>query len=146
MTERNLNRQQFSSNLYHSCYVGTHQEVVFDNGILTLPDEITRTLRERQPNIGKSGLVATIEKFEGDLKAIRIWDIKSPTEKLARHKFSYRIKAQTTPDDEVELIIPHPIAEKALLHSRVYLAASDDGETFTIWPYDTYFKAIGSRC
>ncbi|MBS3147317.1 hypothetical protein J4219_00365 [Candidatus Woesearchaeota archaeon] len=146
MTASNNTRQQASDNLYHSRYVGTHMDVPFNNGILTLPADISQTLLERQSDIGKSCLVATIDKFEGDFKALRIWDIKSPLKEFSKHKVSYRIRAQKAPEDELQFIIPHQIAEKTLLHSRVYLAASDDGETFTIWPYDTYFRAIGSKC
>ena len=146
MTAGNTNRQQTADNLHRSSYVGTYSNVPFDNGILILPIDISQTLQERQQDICKSGLVATIDKFEGDFKALRIWDIKSPLKEFSKHKVSYRIRAQKSPEDELHLIIPHPVAEKALLHSRVYIAASDDGETFTVWPYDTYFKAIGSKC
>ena len=139
------------SNPYRNLYTGTFLDIRLnhDNWIY-LPTDLCATLSQRQ----KTGnLEGTISHIHGDITCLRIIDSKSGYKFIQyeeedlkpigldyyhdvsrKHKLA-RIRIQT------------PLLNRAKLDpSRIFLAASEDGETFTLWRNEKWFEKAGSSC
>ena len=151
-----------AQNPYNSFYVGTFRDVRLEyngrDGHIYLPDDISLVCRERHKSINepmkldecpkKLLLEATISYIYADISCVRVFDALSPefSSDNRGDPFYCKIRAEDE-NDCIKIIIPSLLLSRGKLEpSRVFIAASEDGNNFTIWRNEQWFLKAGSSC